>query len=89
MEFAGTITKHDPPGAHSIEMIGQAFDIVADYTFENLGDGRTQVTQVSEVTGKGLTRVMLFLMGGMAKKHSCDALDKELQSLKALCESSA
>lgn len=85
MEFDGVVTLHEPPTASSVEMVGQFFDIMADYTFEDLG-GRTRVTQISTVRGKGLFKVVFFLTGWLMKKSSCDALEKELNQLKRLCE---
>jgi hypothetical protein len=85
MEFAGVVTRHEPPTANSIEMVGQFFDIAAAYTFEDLG-GRTRVSQTSSVQGKGFFKVVFFLTGWLMKKSSCDALEKELNQLKRLCE---
>lgn len=85
MEFDGEVTRWDPPYASAIHMVGKAFNIDAAYTFEDY-DGRTRVTQVSNVQGKGLTKVMFFCLGWMFRKSSCDALQKELDSLKQFCE---
>lgn len=86
MELQGVITKYDPPNASAIQLTGDSFDIEAEYTFEDLS-GSTRVTQVSEVSGKGFVKVFFALFGWMMNKSSCDALEKELQSLKAFCES--
>ncbi|MCP4092426.1 MAG: hypothetical protein GY747_03165 [Planctomycetes bacterium] len=86
MEFDGVVTCHEPPTASGIDMVGQFFDITADYTFEDLGGGSTRVTQHSSVHPKGFFKVIFFFVGWLAKKSSCDALDKELNSLKQLCE---
>lgn len=85
MDFDGVVTHFEPPTASSIEMVGQFFDITADYLFEDLG-GRTRVTQISNVRGKGFFKVVFALFGWMMKKSSCDALEKELSQLKRLCE---
>lgn len=85
MEFAGKVLKYDPPFANSVEMIGQHFDIFVESTFEDLG-GRTRMTQVSNVQGKGIVRLMFTLFGWMMRKSSCEAQNKELESLKALAE---
>jgi len=85
MEFAGLVTRHEPPTASSVILTGEHFDIEVDVTLEDLG-GRTRVTQHSTVRGKGFFKLLFFLMGWMMKKSSCDALDKEHASLKALCE---
>ena len=39
------------------------------------------------MTGKGFMKLLFFLCGGMIKKQGCDAARKEMQSLKAFCES--
>ena len=85
MEFRGVVTRHEPPHASAIHMTGDMFDLDVVYLFEDLG-GRTRVTQISDVTGKGFFKVFLGLFGWLMKGSSCAALDKELQGLKAFCE---
>ncbi|MDA1054656.1 MAG: SRPBCC family protein [Planctomycetota bacterium] len=85
MEFQGVVTAYDPPHALAITMTGKMFDIAAAYSFEDLG-GRTKVTQLSNVTGKGFMKLFFLLCGWMMNKASCDALAKELNSLKKHCE---
>jgi hypothetical protein len=85
MEFRGVVTRYDPPHASSIHMTGDMFDLDVEYTFEDL-DGRTRVTQTSDVHGKGFFNLMLLLFGWLMKKSSCKALEKELASLKTYCE---
>lgn len=87
MDFQSKVLAMDAPVLNEIEMIGKQFDIHVRTTLKDLG-GRTLLTQVSQVSGKGFFKVMFLLMGWMMKKSSCDALDKELASLKALAESS-
>lgn len=87
MEFTGKVLRHEPPHLSAIELVGQYFDIDVEYRFESVGAGTmTRVTQNSEVRGKGFTKVMFALFGWMMKKSSCDALEKELQSLKRHAE---
>ncbi len=86
MEFQGVVTRHEPPTAHTVVMTGKQFDIEAEYLFEDLG-GRTRVTQLSTVKGKGLTKVMFALLGWLMKKSGCDAVERELANLKRLLES--
>ena len=85
MTFEGVVTKQETPYHMAVKMVGDAFDIEAEYTFEDLG-GRTRVTQDSVVTGKGFSKIMLKVFGGLMKKSSCEALTKELESLKTFCE---
>ncbi len=85
MEFEGVVTKQEPPHVHAIHLTGKMFDIEAAYAFERV-DGGTRVTQWSNVKGKGFFKVMLLTMGWLMKKSSCDALQKELESLKLFCE---
>ena len=85
MEFQGVVTAYDPPYAMAIKLTGQMFDIEAAYSFEDLG-AWTRVTQFSCVTGKGILKLIFLLFGGMMNKSSCDAVDKELNSLKKYCE---
>jgi hypothetical protein len=86
MEFDGVVTHHEPPKSQTVELKGKQFDIIAEYTFEDLG-GRTRVTQRSTVNGKGLIKVMFILFGWLMKKSSGDAVQKELSNLKRLLES--
>lgn len=85
MEFQGLVTSYDPPHASAVQLTGKAFDIEAAYTFEDLG-GRTRVTQRSTVNGKGLFKIFFALFGWLMNKSSCNALQKELESLKQFCE---
>lgn len=87
MEFQGVTTKYDPPNLSAVHMVGDQFDIDAEYRFEDLGSNRTRVTQDSKVTGKGFTKFMLFCCGWMMKKSSCKAQENELNSLKKFVES--
>lgn len=88
MEFQGIVTGHDPPRSHAIHMTGKMFDIVVEYAFEDLS-GRTRVTQTSKVTGKGVFKIILLLTGWLVNKSNCQAVQKELHSLKAFCEEHA
>lgn len=82
MEFEGIVTRHDPPTASAVNLVGQQFDIDVLYLFEDLG-GRTRVTQVSVVQPKGLLMKLFFtVIGPFMKKSSCEATDRELASLK-------
>lgn len=86
MEFQGDVVKHDPPTLSAGKLTGSQFDIEFEYTFERL-ENRTRVTQTSVVHPKGLmTRLLFFCIGWMMKKGSCDALAKELNSLKQHAE---
>ncbi|MFG0335853.1 MAG: hypothetical protein ACF8TS_21045, partial [Maioricimonas sp. JB049] len=69
----------------AIQLTGQSFDIEAVYLFEDLG-GQTRVTQHSVVAGKGFFKVFLSLFGWAMHKSSCQATQRELESLKAFCE---
>lgn len=88
MDFDGIITLWEPPTKSAINLIGKSFDIVAEYRFEDL-NGRTRVTQESTVNGKGFVRVMFFLFGWLMNKQGCEAVKKELESLKMKLESGA
>ena len=88
MEFQGVITRYEPPKVSAIHLTGKAFDIDAEYVFEDLG-GRTRVTQESTVTAKGMLRVVFFLCGWMMKKSTCKAVENELENLKRLLEEGA
>lgn len=85
MDFEGVVTEYDPPHRSRIDLIGKAFNIDVLYTFEEV-DGRTRVTQSSEVQGKGAFRLLLPLMGWLMRKSSCKAQESELESLKRFCE---
>ncbi len=86
MTFEGVVTEHDPPRVTACHLTGQHFDIDVHYTFEKT-DGGTRLTHRSEVTGKGFARVMFALLGWAMRRSGCDALRRELESLKAFCES--
>lgn len=87
MEFAGTVTKWERPTLSAIHLEGQAFDIDALYTFEDLGHDRTRVTQVSVVQPNSLiTKVIFFVAGKLFRKAGCEAAKKELVNLKEKLE---
>lgn len=89
MEFESTVTTHEPPHRSGIIMTGSHFDIHANYVFEEI-DGGTKVTQNSEVFAKTwMMKIMFTLMGPFMKKSGCDALQKELQSLRDHLESNS
>lgn len=88
MEFEGRVTRHEPPTVGAVVLTGKHFDIDVEYRFEDLG-GRTRVTQRSEIQGKGVTKLMFLLFGWMIKKSGCDAVDRELASLKRNAEARA
>ena len=56
------------------------------YTFEAICESRTRVTQNSKVSPRGFLSVIFFLFGWLITKGGCDALQKELENLKCLCE---
>ena len=85
MEFDGVITKFNPPHLHAVKMTGKLFDIDAEYTFEDL-ESRTRVTQSSRVYPKWFLRIIFALFGWMMKKGSCQAQQRELESLKRFCD---
>ncbi|MEM9644724.1 MAG: SRPBCC family protein [Planctomycetota bacterium] len=87
MEFQGVVTAWEPPIRSAIQLIGKSFDIEAEYRFEDL-DGRTRVTQESDVSGKGFVRLLFFLFGWAMNKQGCKAVAEELQSLKTHLEGS-
>jgi hypothetical protein len=87
VEFLGTVTLWQPPRKSAIHMTCDWFDIEAEYTFEDLRNGRTRVTQNSQVHPQGFTKVFFLLFGWMMKKSGCKAATKELESLKKFCES--
>jgi hypothetical protein len=86
--FLGVVTWHEPPYASSAFLTGQQFDLEVEYKFEDLG-GRTRVTQMSTVTGKGVIKLMFFFFGWMMNKSSRNAAENELTNLKRLLENGA
>ena len=81
----GLVTAWDPPRYAAIHLTGAQFDIDVDYTFEER-EGGTRVTQHSIVRGKGMTRVMFFLLGWLMRRSGCDAQRKELDGLESFGE---
>lgn len=87
MEFKGVVTEYQPPHVNRCTMEGPMFVIDALYHFEDLRNGRTRVTMLSEVKGKGLFKIVFFFMNLFGNKSGCDALTRELISLKTFVES--
>ena len=85
MDFEGEVTAWEPPHRSAIEMVGKQFDIHAEYLFEQTDSG-TRVTQNSVVHPKGFMKIVLFFIGWLMAKQGCDAVQKELASLKEKLE---
>ena len=86
MEFQGETVAWKEPTHSAAVLRGQQFDIDVAYDFEDLGGGRTRITQTSRVHPKGFFKVVFFLMGWMFRKAGCKATENELSSLKENCE---
>jgi hypothetical protein len=86
--FEGVVTDYQRPTTTTVFLTGKQFNIEATYVFEDL-DGRTRVTQHSTIYPKGFAKVAFFLFGWLMKKATCDAVRKELDSLKRLLEEGA
>ena len=85
VELEGVVTEYDAPYFSAVKMTCKSFDIIAEYTFDDLG-GSTRVTQDSFVTGKGFFRGLFFFFGRLMKKKSCRAAQDEMENLKKYCE---
>jgi len=68
-----------------MHLTGDLFDLETVYTFQDLG-GRTRVTQTCGVTGRGLVRFLMLLMGWRMKLSHCQASQNELRTLKQFCQ---
>ncbi len=88
MDFICEVTGWNPPYLSAVHLAGPQFDIDTRFEFETT-DGGTRITQVAEVHPRGAFKVFFTLFGWLFKKSSCDALNKELSSLKAYCETGA
>lgn len=86
MEFQGIVTEYLVPTFSAVKLTGDAFDIEVEYTFENI-DGKTRVTQDSDVSGKGFLKLFFLLFGWAMHKANCKAAQDEMESLKRFCES--
>ena len=86
MEFLGTLTQYEPPTFSAVHLVGEMFDLDVEYLFEDLGEGKTKVTQRSNVAAKGLIKFFFLLWGWAMRGSSRRALQVELQNLKKFCE---
>lgn len=86
MEFKGTVTEHAASSRSRIYLENKSMDLDVLYTFHETMTG-TRVTQMSHARGNGLFRIILPVMGLMMKKSACDAQRRELDALKAFCDS--
>lgn len=89
MEFAGEVVCWEPPNRSAVYLAGKQFDIAAAYHFEDLGDGRTRVSEDAVVSPKGFTKVFFALFGWMFRSAGWKAMENELLSLKRLLEDGA
>ena len=85
MEMHGTVTAYERNRRLACEITGDAFDLDVDYLLEDV-DGRTKLTQYSEVHMKGFFRIVGFLMGPIIKKTSSNQADGSFTKLKQLVE---
>lgn len=85
MEFAGEVIVNNPPREHQSIMKGQYFDMEVIYKFDE-SNGKTTVTQISDVQAKGFLKVVFFFCGWMMKGGGCRAAQRELENLKSLLE---
>lgn len=90
MEFAGTVTRHEPPRHSAIRLVGEHFDLEIEYDFEDRG-GSTLVAQRSRAKGKGAMKLLFLIitpiawLTGMGKKMTL----KDLRRLKDKLEAGA
>ncbi len=89
MEFAGEVITWEPPNRSAVYMTGKQFDIEATYQFEDLGNGRTRVSEDAVISPKGFMKVFFALCGWMFRSSGCKAMENELLSLKRLLEDGA
>ncbi|MBD3672979.1 MAG: hypothetical protein HUJ26_05580 [Planctomycetaceae bacterium] len=87
MELTGTVTAYQPPNHSAVHLEGDMFNIDAVYQFEKISENETRVTQTSRVTSKGFLKVFLLLFGWLMKRSGLNGVNRELESLKAFCES--
>lgn len=87
MEFLGIVTAFEPPHHSAVHLEGDMFNIDAVYQFEELSENQTRVTQSSKIATQGFLKVFFLLFGWLMKKSSCQSTQRELESLKAFCES--
>lgn len=86
MEMQGQIVAHEPPRRLAI-MLSGPFELHVDYRLDDLGGGRTRLTQQSEVRFKN--RAMAFLgalMSPLMKKASLKQAEASFGKLKELVE---
>jgi hypothetical protein len=89
MEFAGEVVCWEPPNRSAVYLAGKQFDIAAAYQFEDIGNGRTRVSEDAVISPKGFTKVFFALFGWMFRSSGCKAMENELLSLKRLLEDGA
>ena len=88
MEMMGTTTAYEANRRLAAEVSGKAFDLMVDYKLEDL-NGRTRVTQDSEVRFKGFLRFLGPVMILFTKKSAQNHLEETFGKLKALAEARA
>ncbi len=89
MEFAGEVVCWEPPSRSAVYLTGRQFDIATAYHFEDLGNGRTRVSEDAVITPRGMTKVFFALFGWLSRTSGCRAIENELLSLKRLLEDGA
>ena len=88
MEMFGTTTVWEKNKRLGCEIRGQMFDLDVDYQLEDL-DGRTRLTQVSQVRMKGIFKLMGLIMTPFMKKAQGKQTDDSFLKLTRLVEAEA
>ena len=83
-ELDGEVVGADPNRRRAVELRGKNFRILATYIFEDLGDGRTRLTQISDVWLHGFLGKVVELFrkpaAGRRMKKGFGRLKKLLES---------
>jgi hypothetical protein len=86
MEMYGVVTAYELDRRLACHIKGDAFDLEVKYELEDLG-GRTRLKQESEVTMKGVFKLIGVVMSPLMKKSSMKQAEDGFVKLKSLAES--
>ena len=83
--LTGTITAFEEHKHFTIELEGGKFTVTVDYQFEDMGE-KTRLTQETEFTYKGMTKVIEKTMGAKVKQSYEAQAKSNFARLMDLCE---
>ncbi len=86
MRMTGVVTEYEAPRRWAVKLDGAFFGLEVAYTLEELGPGRTRITQDSSARFKHVFKLLGLLFGGRMKSDGERVQAENFARLRALLE---